>query len=462
MTDSSPSPSANDRPSGGAAGGDSANANQPLGASQRAPEVQRATDFEPGTVLAGQFRVESVLGRGALATVYAATDVHAREPVAVKVVPTFGESAAALRAILPEYQSVRRLEGGRRHVLHIDRPQACEHSGLDLVLLPMERAERTVRDWLRETKEAPGIEERLEEGLALLRQACRGVAALHQAGIVHLDLKPENLLLMRDPDAGEEAATEAGARAATEAGATDWTLKVADFGLARSLRAGEVLNADVIAEGVGTPHYMAPEQIFAARQKDVGPKADVYSLGVMLFELLDGDRPFDGGAEAVRRKHREVAPPAIEAAATVPQALKDLAQACLRKDPAKRPSVEAVVEGLVPASEAERAAFEQAREVGTMAAWADFLDAYPDGWRASDAEDRVQDLKQEAAVQEWGTEGKQLVEEVGVAIEGIEVDPISDTAAMEAAEEIFSRLEEHISSPPFLTEEAEEDRKSVV
>ena len=248
------------------------------------------------------------------------------------MIPTFGDTEAAKQALLPEYRAVRSLKSSREHVLHIDRPVITKHDGLDLVLLPMERAEASLRDWLTETRQTPGVEDRLEEGLALLRQAGRGVAALHAAGLVHMDLKPENLLLSPNRDVGDEAPTE-------------WTVKVADFGLARSLREGEVLNREVVAEGVGTPLYMAPEQIFAARQKDVGPKADIYSLGVMLFELLDGDRPFDGTGEAVRRKHQEVEPPAIATGA--PQSLKDLAQACLRKDPEERPaSIEAVAEQL--------------------------------------------------------------------------------------------------------------------
>ena len=179
---------------------------------------------------------------------------------------------------------------------------------------------------------------------------------------------------------------------------------MADFGLARSLRAGEVLNADVIAEGVGTPHYMAPEQIFAARQKDIGPEADVYSLGVMLFELLDGDRPFDGGAEAVRRKHRELDPPAI-AAATVPQGLKDLARACLRKDPAARPSVKTVITELVPASKAERAAFEQAQNDGTLPTWRSFLQHYPNGWFQKAAEERLAKAREADAYKRAKDEG---------------------------------------------------------
>jgi len=110
--------------------------------------------------------------------------------------------------------------------LNIDRPMVCTHAGMDWVLLPMERAERSFRGWLEESKTDPGVEDRLEEGLALLRQACRGVEALHAEGLAHMDLKPENLLLTRN---GEGSSSEE----------TEWTVKIGDFGLARSLRRGE-------------------------------------------------------------------------------------------------------------------------------------------------------------------------------------------------------------------------------
>jgi serine/threonine protein kinase len=280
-------------------------------------------DLEPGTVLSGQYRIECKIGQGAVATVYAARDTELDEDIALKAIPTFGNTEAAKQAVLPEYKAVRRLKSSREHILHIDRPTVCEHSGMDMVLLPMEPAEKSVRDWLEETEAAPGIEGRLEEGLALLRQACRGVEALHEQGLAHMDLKPENLLLTEGGDGSPEEATE-------------WTVKVADFGLARSLRRGEVLNEEVVAEGVGTPYYMAPEQIWAARQKEVGPAADIYSLGVILFEMLDGDRPFDGTAETVRKKHREMAPPDVYT--DVPGRLEALAHECLEKEAGDRPS----------------------------------------------------------------------------------------------------------------------------
>jgi serine/threonine protein kinase len=381
-----------------------------------------------------------------VATVYGATDRHLGEDVALKVIPKFGEPEAALRAIRPEYQAVRGLQDGQRHILHIDRPTVCEHSGMDMVLLPMERAEKSFRDWLEETEADPGVEGRLEEGLALLRQACRGVEALHEQGLAHMDLKPENLLLMKE---GSEPSEE-----------TEWTVKVADFGLARSLRRGEVLNEEVVAEGVGTPYYMAPEQVLAARQEEVGPKADLYASGIILFELLDGKVPFDGSAERVREKHRRVDPPSVRT--EVPGRLEELAHRCLTKERGDRPpSAGAIREELTMETSEERAAFEQAREADTIDAWTGFIESYPEGWRTPEAEERLDELKREAKREEWVAEGERLAEKAESALEEVEFDPSADAPGIKTAEEALGQLEEHISSPPSAVEGVKNARSNL-
>lgn len=289
-------------------------------------EVQSVLPLQRGTVLANQFRIEGPIGEGPVAYVHRAVDVDLNEPVALKVVPTRGQSERVLRALRAEHNAARSLESHRQRVLRVDRPTKCTHEGLEWVLIPMERADSTLREWIEETGSIPDDEKRLERALTLFRHVCRGVEALHEEGLSHQDLKPENLMLM------ENGGNEKG----------DYEVKIADFGLARSLRRGGVLSQETKGEGIGTPYYTAPEQILAARQKDVGFEADIYALGAILFELLDGDRPFDGTAERLKVKHRKMAPPDI--LKEVPGHLKELAHQCLAKDPSDRPEISEVNE----------------------------------------------------------------------------------------------------------------------
>jgi ankyrin repeat protein len=392
-------------------------------------------DLEPGTVLSGQYRIESKIGRGAVATVYAAWDTELDEDIALKAIPTFGNTEAAKQAVLPEYKAVRRLKSGREHILHIDRPTVCEHSGMDMVLLPMERAEKSFRDWLEATETDPGVEGRLEEGLALLRQACRGVAALHEQGLAHMDLKPENLLLTKGGSEPSEP--------------TEWTVKVADFGLARSLRRGEVLNEEVVAEGVGTPYYMAPEQIWAARQKEVGPEADVYSLGVILFEMLDGDRPFDGTAETVRKKHREMAPPDVYT--YVPERLEVLAHECLAKEAGERPQIGDLTQGLSldhyePEPEETDSTTDSTTEDSTTEAQpAEPSEATRRKVRRALEQENLQPI--EEALQEENTEVRVALEEEAEELSGSQQGALLRQASEEALPEVAQALLEAGADP---------------
>ena len=148
------------------------------------------------------------------------------------------------------------------------------------------------------------------EAAGLAVQLLTGLAAVHAAGVVHRDIKPENLLL--DTSAGEV------------------TLKVTDFGVAR-LSYGASLTK--LSSLIGTPEYMAPE---LAEGGSAGPAADLYSAGVVVYEMLSGRTPFAGGPPmAVLRRHADMAPPPVPG---IPDALWDQLSKMLAKDPADRPA----------------------------------------------------------------------------------------------------------------------------
>jgi serine/threonine-protein kinase len=170
----------------------------------------------------------------------------------------------------------------------------------------------------------------LEGGPWRAKQAARFVRVLaeavhhaHRRGIVHRDLKPSNVLLTRDG-----------------------TPKVADFGLAREVdTSGCHTSSDAI---LGTPGYMAPEQA-AGQSKRVGPKADVYALGAILYELVTGRRPFEGETryEVIRQVVADDPVPPRVLRPDLPSGLETICLRCLRKDPKQRyPSAQALANDL--------------------------------------------------------------------------------------------------------------------
>jgi serine/threonine protein kinase/tetratricopeptide (TPR) repeat protein len=227
-----------------------------------------------------KYTILRLLGSGGFGSVYLAEDTYLKKKFALKVVVA-GEGTKAQNAceqIIHEFK-LREKITDVSHIVNVKDPRTCEFMNLTLVLLPMDLAEGgSFRDWLKKNKSE---EARTKDGLKIFRQACLGVKAIHNAGIAHLDVKPENILLV------------------------DGMAKIADFGIGRY---GATMFADnpkqVNRQGIGTPQYMSPEQFHAARQKDIGPASDIYSLGVVLYELLDGSLPFDGSSrEEYRQKH---------------------------------------------------------------------------------------------------------------------------------------------------------------
>ncbi len=256
-----------------------------------------------GDVLGDRYSIIQHLGAGGFGAVYQVEDLVLNEQIALKVVVAGeGKAKNATEQILHEFR-LREKINDITHIVKAQDPRPSEYKGLSLVLLPMELADgRSMRQWLFQNQD---IEKRQKQGFELFRQACIGVKAIHGSGLVHLDIKPENILLVNGK------------------------AKIADFGIGRYGACQFSKNPDqLLHQGIGTPQYMSPEQFQVARQKDIGPASDIYSLGIVLFEILDGNLPFDGTPIELRDKHLNMLPPQL------PEKLdrwRGIVQRCLEK-----------------------------------------------------------------------------------------------------------------------------------
>lgn len=252
--------------------------------------------------VARRYRVVGLLGEGAMARVYDAEDLHLRRPVAVKVLhPHVGSTPTNTVRFQREVEILRRLA----HPGVVTLLDAGRDPDSGQLYLVTERLEGTALD---AALSDPGLS-RLQR-LRLVQAALPPLAAAHQAGVVHRDLKPANIFVVEgDPEA---------------------PVKLLDFGIA-CLDGGP--QATLTETTVGTPHYMAPEQATTPRQ--VGPAADLWSVGVMLYRVVAGALPFegDGAYETVIRAcvHPH---PALPPGA--PERLRALVDGCLAKAPEAR------------------------------------------------------------------------------------------------------------------------------
>jgi serine/threonine-protein kinase len=256
-----------------------------------------------GDRISGKYRVERVLGVGGMGCVVAATHLHLREQRAIKVMlPQASVDATLLARFLREAQSVARLSG--EHVARVHDVGQLDSGIPYMVMEYVDGAD--LASMLRASGALP-----VEEAILYTLHACEALAEAHALGIVHRDLKPANLLVTRGTDGTP-------------------SLKVLDFGVAKT-------NEDMTQTGamLGTPRYMAPEQV---RGLDVDPRADVWSLGVVLYELLTGTPAFDGKNQLdllARVTDVEVEPPSARRAG-IPAALDEVILRCLEKQPQRR------------------------------------------------------------------------------------------------------------------------------
>ena len=255
--------------------------------------------MQPGTVVAGRYRVEAHLASGGMGAVYRARHTLADRVVALKILrPT---------SMGLDVADVRRFRREATAAAHIGHPGIVEvlDAGVEegFLFLVMELLEgESLRARRRHATRA--------ELLGWIRALLDPLAAAHEKGFVHRDLKPENVFLARTPE-GER-------------------LKLLDFGIARSIGGPSDTRTGT---GLGTPGYMAPEQALEAR--GASPAADVWSVGVMLYETITGRRPFEGETphatilRAVSEPHAPLGEVAPELAALV--------DVCLAKRPVDRP-----------------------------------------------------------------------------------------------------------------------------
>jgi eukaryotic-like serine/threonine-protein kinase len=277
--------------------------------------IASASDVTTGMVLGGRYRLEARIGTGSFGSVYRARHLELDHPVAVKVLKASAATTSGAADALARF----RREGAT--ACRVKHPHAV--SVLDFAV-----TSHGVAYLVMELLAGYPLEEEMKGGRLLPVERCLSVmvpvlealAEAHRSGIVHRDIKPANIFLH-----------QAGGREVP---------KVVDFGIA-TLMGGAALKQRVTVEGwiVGTPAYMAPERF---RNQPVEGRADVYSAGVMLFQMLAGRVPFESDQSdpmAVAMQHVQTPPPALSVLRPeVPPAVEAAVGHALRKRPAERPT----------------------------------------------------------------------------------------------------------------------------
>jgi serine/threonine-protein kinase len=274
--------------------------------------------FLPGTVIAGRYRIIGLLGRGGMGEVYRADDLKLGQAVALKFLP---------RELDQDAHHVQRFLGEVRTARQVSHPNVCRVFDVGEVegqhYLSMEYVDgEDLSSLLRRIGRLPQ-----DKAIQIARQICAGLAAAHEQGMLHRDLKPANVLI----DGRGQA-------------------KITDFGLAGL--AEEFEKRDLRA---GTPTYMAPEQLAG---KEVTLRSDVYALGLVLYELFTGRRPFRADSPA------ELAQMQLESTPTTPSefvdgldpAVERAILRCLESDPIERPANALVVAHSLPGGDPLQAA----------------------------------------------------------------------------------------------------------
>jgi tetratricopeptide (TPR) repeat protein/tRNA A-37 threonylcarbamoyl transferase component Bud32 len=271
--------------------------------SRRATETLQADavkELTTGTTFAGRYQVIEELGKGGMGRVYKVLDEKIKEKVALKLLkPEISADGQAIERFSNELRLARKIS--HRHVCRMF--DLGEDRGTHFITMEYVPGE-DLKSILRMMGQmSPG------KAVLIARQVCEGLAEAHRLGVVHRDLKPQNIMIDRDGN-----------------------VRIMDFGIARSLKVKGMTGAGVV---IGTPEYMSPEQIEGG---EVDNRSDIYSLGIILYEMMTGRVPFEGEtflSIALKQKTEKPRPPR-ELNPQIPEDLVRIILRCLEKDKAAR------------------------------------------------------------------------------------------------------------------------------
>jgi serine/threonine protein kinase/Tfp pilus assembly protein PilF len=257
-------------------------------------------ELTTGFTLSSRYQIIEELGRGGMGKVFRVLDKKLNEEIALKLLkPDIARSATTLDRFRNEVKLARKIihknvgriyhlsEEGRNHFITMEYIQ-----GQDL------------RTLIRQTERLT-----VSKSLSFARQICEGLGEAHRLGVIHRDLKPSNIMIDKDGNA-----------------------RIMDFGIAHSLKTDRLTDSGII---IGTPEYMSPEQVEA---REIDQRSDIYSFGIILYEMLTGKVPFEGETPiSMAVKHLTSLPQQpIEINRSIPENINRIIMKCLEKDRARR------------------------------------------------------------------------------------------------------------------------------
>jgi eukaryotic-like serine/threonine-protein kinase len=269
------------------------------------PEVTKTlqtpiNELATGSTLAGRYQIIEELGHGGMGRVYKVFDTDIQEKVALKLLrPEIASEKETVERFSNELKLARKIS--HRNVCRMfDLGKAEGTTFITMEFVPGEDLKRLIRKMGQ-----VGVGRAVSIG----KQVCEGLAEAHHLGVVHRDLKPQNIMVDEEGN-----------------------VRIMDFGIARSLKVKGITGAGVM---IGTPEYMSPEQV---EGKEADPRSDIYSLGIILYEMLTGRVPFEGDTPfTIGVKHKSEAPQdPRQLNAQIPEDLSRLILKCLEKDREKR------------------------------------------------------------------------------------------------------------------------------